>query len=83
MRRVWAAERREKRVSSAILYLLCCFLPVVFSNSKNDVFWLRSGFFAVALTEDGSTSLSLIADHTTHGDFLSEDLNVSITKKSA
>jgi hypothetical protein len=33
--------------------------------------------------EDGSTSLSLIADHTTHGDFLSEDLNVSITKKSA
>lgn len=35
---------------------------------------------AVALTENGTTSLSLVADHTTHGDYLSEDLNVSISK---
>lgn len=36
----------------------------------------RFFFSAVALTENGSTSLSLIADHTTHGDFLSEDLTL-------
>jgi hypothetical protein len=27
-------------------------------------------FIAVALTENGSTTLPLITDHTTHGDFL-------------
>ena len=45
-----------------------------------NIFLISFMILAVALTENGTTSLSLVADHTTHGDYLSEDLNVSISK---
>lgn len=38
-------------------------------------------FIAVALTENGSTTLPLIADHTTHGDFLYVETFISIQRK--
>lgn len=63
---------KKRRESSAI----CLFLLIFFFSFPPSPFYPFSRYgafsrFSVALTEDGSTTLSLIADHTTHGDCLS------------
>ena len=51
---------------------------IVISNFDLEEFAQNS---AVALTENGSTTLPLVADHATHGDFLDRDLEVSIQEE--